>query len=307
MKSSFNRRHVVAVTSVAFVRCVADPGRPVGHDVSTAVGGTRGGSHTRAEGEVRDVFPPKEIALNLLMHSSAVRARARRRHNTGVLSDPDHGRRVLESFAALIPVSLAGAKVLEIGPGRGTELARAAVEVGTTYSAFDVTGYLDGNEIADLAIDYRVDPSGRLPWPDGSFDVVWSHSVLEHVPVPETLLNEVRRVIRVGGHHVALIDLETHLGARGDPGQMYEFLKYPPWLWNLMTSHRSSYVNGVRLSQWREMFAEAGFEIADEVIQSARCGLDQLRAVPYLRSYGDEDLLAKAVTISSRAVPITAT
>lgn len=265
------------------------------------------GGDMRAESEVRDVFPPKEIALNLLMHSSAVRARARRRHNTGVLSDPDHGRRVLESFAALVPAPLAGSDVLELGPGQGAELARAAVEAGANYSAFDISDYLDKNEIVDLAIDYRVDPSGRLPWPDGSFDVVWSHSVFEHVPVPEALLDEVHRVVRVGGHHVASIDLETHLGGREDPGHMYEFLKYPPWLWNLMTSHRSGYVNGLRLSQWREMFADAGFEIADEVIRSARCGLDQLRAVPYLRSYSDEDLLAKAVTISSRAVPTTAT
>lgn len=249
------------------------------------------------------MFPPKEIALNLAMHSPAVRARARRRHYTGVLSDPDHGRQVLEGFTAFIPESLDGTTILEIGPGQGVELARAAINAGASYSAFDISEYLDRNSIADLDIDYRVDASGHLPWADGSFDVVWSHSVLEHVPAPERLLGQIRRVIRDDGHHVASIDLETHLGGRGEPDRMYEFLKYPPWLWKLMTSHRSGYVNRLRLSQWRELFSDSGFEIVDEKIRSAPCDLAELRAVPYLRSLSDEDLLAKAVTIASKPVP----
>lgn len=252
------------------------------------------------------MFPPKEIALNLLMHSSAVRSRARRRHNTGVLSDAGHGRQVLESFTALIPETLDGCAILEVGPGQGVELARAAIGAGASYCAFDVSEYLDTDAIADLDLDYRVDSSGHMPWPDGSFDVVWSHSVLEHVPEPASLLAEIHRVIRTGGHHVASIDLETHLGGREDPEHMYEFLKYPQWMWNLMTSHRSGFVNRLRLSQWRSLFAQAGFEITGERIRSARCGLDELRAVPYLRSYADEDLLAKAVTIAARSVPATA-
>lgn len=246
------------------------------------------------------MFPPKEIALNLAMHSPAVRTRARRRHNTGVLSDPDHGHQVLAGFTKLLPSSIEGARILEIGPGQGVELARAAIGSGAVYSAFDISEYLDRDAISDLEIDYRVDRSGELPWPDGSFDVVWSHSVLEHVPGPETLLGQIRRVVRDGGYHVASIDLETHLGGRGEPDRMYEFLKYPQWFWLLMTSHRSGYVNRLRLSQWRAVFRDAGFEIVDERARQAPCELADMRAVPYLRPFSDEDLLTRAVTITSR-------
>jgi ubiquinone/menaquinone biosynthesis C-methylase UbiE len=39
-----------------------------------------------------------------------------------------------------------------------------------------------------------------LPFPDHSFDVVWSNYVLEHVAEPETMLSEIMRVLKPGGH-----------------------------------------------------------------------------------------------------------
>jgi SAM-dependent methyltransferase len=39
----------------------------------------------------------------------------------------------------------------------------------------------------------------RLPFPDGTFDVVFSHSVIEHVASAEGYLRECHRVLRVGG------------------------------------------------------------------------------------------------------------
>jgi len=39
----------------------------------------------------------------------------------------------------------------------------------------------------------------RLPFENDSFDAVWSVTVLEHVPDPETALEEMRRVLKPGG------------------------------------------------------------------------------------------------------------
>ena len=39
----------------------------------------------------------------------------------------------------------------------------------------------------------------RLPFPDGAFDVVFSHSVIEHVASAEAYLRECHRVLRAGG------------------------------------------------------------------------------------------------------------
>jgi SAM-dependent methyltransferase len=249
------------------------------------------------------MFPPKEIAQNLLLRSSTVARFARTRHRTGVLGDPDAAVAILDDLtASLDGTSLDGADVLELGPGRGIELLRAAAQRGANCSAFDVIRYLDEQEADSLGIDYRTDPHGRLPWPAASFDVVWSYSVLEHVHEPGDTLQEVRRVLRSGGRHVAMIDLETHYGGRKQPNRMYEFLRYPSWLWTLMTSHRSSYVNRVRLSGWRELFRDAGFEITYESPVLADQAVEEFRSVPYLRGLSDEDLLTRRVLISSVAV-----
>lgn len=245
------------------------------------------------------MFPPTEIAKNLPMRSKTLSRLARRRHYTGVLADGGNGERVLERFTSGIPFALDGARVLELGPGRGLELLRAAAARGAECAAFDVVDYL-GELGAELAgIDYRVDSSGDLPWMDGAFDIVWSHSVLEHVREPFPVLKQVARVLRPGGFHVASIDLENHLGGRGDPQKMFEFLRYSESTWNLMTSHRSTYVNRLRLSEWRRLLRDAGFEITEEDTVTAACGVEALRSVDYLAHLSDEDISTKLVMFTA--------
>jgi len=45
-----------------------------------------------------------------------------------------------------------------------------------------------------------------MPFPDNTFDAIWSFRVLEHIPNPERALLEMRRVVKPGGYillHVA--------------------------------------------------------------------------------------------------------
>ena len=65
-----------------------------------------------------------------------------------------------------------------------------------------VTADLPGNPDALLEIQ----PDGTLPCADGSFDVVLSTQVLEHVRDPELYLSECFRVLRPGGRML----LSTH-------------------------------------------------------------------------------------------------
>ena len=81
------------------------------------------------------------------------------------------------------------------GPGYFREAFEAA---GATYVALDA----DVGELAGLGdIDARtVIGSGmRLPFADGSVDVCYSSNVLEHVPEPWRMAEEMLRVTRPGG------------------------------------------------------------------------------------------------------------
>jgi SAM-dependent methyltransferase len=115
-------------------------------------------------------------------------------------------RTAANSAAYLLPHLAPGLDLLDVGCGPGTltcDLA-GAVAPGRTV------GVDASSEVVDLA---RAEAAGRgvgtvtfevadlfaLPFPDGSFDVVHAHQVLQHVADPVGALVEMRRVCRPGG------------------------------------------------------------------------------------------------------------
>jgi SAM-dependent methyltransferase len=92
----------------------------------------------------------------------------------------------------LLPV---GARVLEVGGGTGYQAKRLA-EDGYAVESIDLAGSRYAGEQV-----FPVQPyDGRVfPFPDASFDVVFSSNVLEHVPDLGQLLAEQRRVLKPGG------------------------------------------------------------------------------------------------------------
>ena len=48
-------------------------------------------------------------------------------------------------------------------------------------------------------VEFKVCAQNEIPYPDGSFDIVLSHDVLEHVEDPRISVAEIRRVLRPGG------------------------------------------------------------------------------------------------------------
>jgi SAM-dependent methyltransferase len=96
------------------------------------------------------------------------------------------------------------ARVLEIGAGTGQqafELQRRGFDV----TAIEVADSAYANARVFPVIDYD---GGRIPFPERSFDVVFSSNALEHVRDLVGLHAEIRRVLKPDG--VAIHVLPTH-------------------------------------------------------------------------------------------------
>src|SRR6185503_19479033 len=100
-------------------------------------------------------------------------------------------------------------KVLEIGCGLGTDGAQFA-EAGADYTGVDLTeAAVDlarkRFEFFDLPGKFQTADAEDLPFPDQSFDLVYSHGVLHHTPETAKAIKEIHRVLRPGGRAVVML------------------------------------------------------------------------------------------------------
>jgi ubiquinone/menaquinone biosynthesis C-methylase UbiE len=97
------------------------------------------------------------------------------------------------------------ARGLEVGAGTGyfgLNLARAGVV--SNLAAVDISpGMLAelerSAERLDIDVETAACEAGTLPFPDDSFDLVFGHAVLHHLPDLEGCFREFHRVLRPGG------------------------------------------------------------------------------------------------------------
>jgi SAM-dependent methyltransferase len=112
--------------------------------------------------------------------------------------------------ACLDRLDVAGKQLLEIGIGEGTE-AEQLIRRGSRYSAIDLTAAAVDRTKARLKLRNlpydRVEQASVLsiPAPDDSFDVVFTHGVLHHVPEIRRAQQEIHRVLRPGSELVAMV------------------------------------------------------------------------------------------------------
>lgn len=244
------------------------------------------------------------VVHNQLMRLPPIRRLAQNRHRTGLQSDSARAQVVFEELSRHLPRDVSGLKILELGPGKGWSLAQIARSRGAMYGGFDVCRYLTQEQAGFFDLGYSIGDGDVLPFPDRMFDVVWSHSVLEHVRSPERLLAEVNRVLAAGGLFVSSIDLQSHYHDRRDASVMYDFLRYSERLWNLMADQRSIWVNRLRKTDWCTLFGNAGFQILLDEPRHVANDLSDFRKCRYLSSVSDEDLLVAGVLLVAAAAPV---
>lgn len=225
--------------------------------------------------------------------------------------------------------TLQGKSVLEIGPGQTPDLLFAALLGGARrVEGLDVNDYLDmttvpaqdfwcsASWLSDILVRegfavpaqmeqmlpregplppdrFRIShfDGRRFPLVEGSADLVWSKSVLEHVRDPRRTLEEVKRVLRPGGLACHIIDLRDHYTFENGRDWL-RFLRYSPALWELMASRRASWCNRLRASQWEGLFRDAGFEVVNWEVEARALHPDFRRdrlAAPF-RGMAEEEL-----------------
>jgi SAM-dependent methyltransferase len=135
-------------------------------------------------------------------------------------------------------------RFLEVGCGTGAKLAVYAEVTGARVVAgcdVDLASLRFGIEHGVLGHGGNPSlvhaPPYVLPFRDGVFDLVLCEEVLEHVPEPERLLAEIRRVLAPGGRALFLIG-PMYLHAKGPHLQSHVAVLWPHVLFSRSTLER---------------------------------------------------------------------
>jgi uncharacterized protein (DUF433 family)/SAM-dependent methyltransferase len=125
---------------------------------------------------------------------------------------------------------------------------------------FDEAVRLEGEEavFSPGKVEYRwpVDAS-RLPFPDGSFDVVVSLASFEHFPDPEAAIRECARVTTSGGISLHQVDFRDHR----DFSRPLEFLKHTEAEWAEVQRGTSAYTNRWRKGDFERAFTSSNLSL----------------------------------------------
>jgi hypothetical protein len=119
--------------------------------------------------------------------------------------------------------------------------------------------------LRELGIEARVGDARALPDDAGSIDCFVSNTTLEHIP-PDVLRGIFAEFRRVGAdnavmsHYIDLSDHYSHFDGRITP---YHFLRYSPGRWRWY-NNTLQYQNRLRVSDYRAIHAETGFEVVHE-------------------------------------------
>jgi ubiquinone/menaquinone biosynthesis C-methylase UbiE len=101
-------------------------------------------------------------------------------------------------------INFKGKRVLEIGLGQGAD-SEQIIRRGAVWSGVDLTPEAVARvgarlRLRNLACERLECASAlALPFPDNSFDVVFSHGVLHHIPEVKEAQREIARVLKPRG------------------------------------------------------------------------------------------------------------
>ncbi len=162
-----------------------------------------------------------------------------------------------------------------------------------------------GELLARSRIEYFAPADGRATGlEDDSVDLVYSNSVLEHVPreVIGGLMKESFRVLKPGGLSMHNVGCNDHYAFFDKSISFVNFLQYEEREWRLW-NNPIQYQNRMRAPQFVELAEQAGFEMIGNrtcVDPGALKALQSLRVAPQFASFSRDELAATTVDFIGR-------
>lgn len=141
-----------------------------------------------------------------------------------------------------------GKKVLDAACGTGYGANILAAAGATSVRGIDRAAHMIefARRNAEPTAEFEVGDLDELPFADGSFDVVVCFEAIEHVDEPESVLDELARVLRPGGL-LATSSPNRDVYARSNPHHRHEFA---PEEFRSALRARFKYVRLLRQHDW---------------------------------------------------------
>lgn len=165
-------------------------------------------------------------------------------------------------------------------------------------------------EARRASVDFVRCDATRTEFADAAFDVTISNSVLEHIPDPEALTEEMIRITRPGGVFSHIVHLYTSDTGAHDPRSYLEDRKALPYWCHLRPAHQhlsapNCYLNGWRMSDWlalveRQLPGATVDTIPQQASPVIAQELARVRAAGELPDYSDTELVTDCLIISWR-------
>ena len=108
---------------------------------------------------------------------------------------------------------LSGIRVLEVGAGTGRDgifMSRQGAAVVSLDYSLSSLRMIEGQLGGDDAVGLCCADAFKLPFSEGTFDLVFHQGLLEHFRNPEDMLREHHRVLKKGGHILVDVPQRWH-------------------------------------------------------------------------------------------------
>jgi SAM-dependent methyltransferase len=151
----------------------------------------------------------------------------------------------------------------------------------------------DALQVARIRYDAPADATA-LPLGDGTADVHYSYSVVENMPVPvvHASLAEARRVLAPGGWLSMVVGCSDPCRSFDPRLSRVNYLRYPDWYWNALTTNRFSFNNRMREPEFLGAIVAAGGTVLSVASSVHRPDIERVRGMNlperFARFHADE-------------------